>query len=121
MLFIDLRHATGIKPLLAATATALAPQELFLSLALTRKGGQSVQGAAWGLRSRAVLADEDKEKVKWNERYVADLPKGNEHVSSDAWAAYLVSCSVSDADMDGCIVSLTPALPGMWSTLSDAF
>ena len=79
MLFIDLRHATGIKPLLAATATALAPQELFLSLALTRKGGQPVPGAAWGLRSRAVLADEDKEKVRWNERHVGDLPKGNDH------------------------------------------
>ena len=110
MLFIDLRHAKGIKPLLAATATVLAPQELFLSLALTRKGGQPVPGAAWGLRSRAVLADQDKEKVRWNERHVADLPKGNEHVSYAREACQRESELVSKVDMDNRISSLTPDL-----------
>jgi len=51
-------------------------QELFLTAALSTKGGEPAPGALWGLRSRAVTPYKDKDKLKWHERLVMELPKG---------------------------------------------
>ena len=51
-------------------------QEMYLTAMLTRKGGDPAPGASWGLRSRAVTPGKGKDKLKWHERLVMELPKG---------------------------------------------
>ena len=50
-------------------------QELYIKVEMKGSGSSDGKVAKWGLRSRAVTPSPKKEKIKWHERLVMELPK----------------------------------------------
>lgn len=58
-------------------------QELFIQVKMKSSGGSNDSVAKWGLRSRAVSPSSKKDKIKWHERLVMELPKSKLCVERD--------------------------------------
>lgn len=50
-------------------------QELYIKVEMKGSGSSDGKVAKWGLRSRAVTPSTKKDKIKWHERLVMELPK----------------------------------------------